>query len=359
MEFRFQRTFQTKMEFLKKYPTAGQLGELLGFKPEKILLIYDKALRKNESFKKWQADFPLSYALAGGERLKDLNAFPAHLKTMMRVFGPCSTSSTAVVGVGGGSVGDFVGFFSSVMKRGLPLVHMPSTLLAAMDSAHGGKTALNLGSVKNQIGTFYPADIVIIVRSLFEDLPEIQLQSAAGELGKMALLSGGGLFEQFRDSFDPNLDKIWDLLSPVIESKYKIVQADPFEKTGERQLLNLGHTFGHVLESYHKLPHGIAVAQGLAFCLLWSQHQGYFRSAGDLIPLLQKKLGVLLPKQYAKKHGLMTRAKVARFINEDKKLIDARNLQFVFLEEVGKPFRKVVSVESFLTETQRQGWTAV
>jgi 3-dehydroquinate synthase len=359
MEFSFHWDAKTKTEFLKKLPSRDRLAETLGFRPEKTLVIFDKRLRKQESFAKWLAEQTLTYPVDGGEKLKDVYEFSSHIKKIIRLIGPFSARSLCVVGVGGGSVGDFVGFLSSVMKRGVPLVHIPSTLLAAMDSAHGGKTALNVGEIKNQVGTFYPANAVLIVKSLFEGLPQMQLQSAGGELVKMALLAGGELFDKFKEGFRPELESIWEFLPRVIEAKYKIVEKDPFERSGERQVLNLGHSLGHALESYYGLAHGIAVGQGLIFTLQWSQHRGYFRQPLETLELLTRGTGFLPPGEFAKKYRSMSRSKLAKYIAEDKKLTDTRHLNFIFLEGVGKPFRKAVSLESFLTETQRQGWTAV
>ncbi len=361
MESTFQWHTHTKVEFLKKLPSESRLVESLGFKPEKFLVIYDKKVAKADNVAKWLRDFPYAYPVSGGEGLKDLYKISNHVKSIFKLISPFSARSVCVIGLGGGTIGDFAGFLASVIKRGLPLIHIPSTLVAAMDSAHGGKTALNVGDVKNQVGTFYPANSVLIVRGLFEGLPPLQLQSAGGELAKMALLEGGTLFERFKNEFQPLIDSIWDFLPAVIESKYKVVEKDPFERTGERQVLNLGHSLGHALESYYGLAHGVAVGEGLIFALKWSEHQGYFRSgsADEVIDLLREKVGFLNPKEFAKKNRPMSRNKLAKFIAEDKKLTDARHLSFIFLEKVGAPFRKVVTLESFLTETQRQGWTAV
>lgn len=361
MESTFQWNSQTKVEFLKKLPSEARLAESLGFRPEKILIVYDKKLRSNPVLGKWLKEFPYQYPVNGGESLKDLYKFSGHLRSIFRMIGPFSSRSLCVIGLGGGTIGDFTGFLASVLKRGVPLIHIPSTLVAAMDSAHGGKTALNVAEVKNQIGTFYPASSVMIVRSLFEGLPQLQLNSAGGELAKMAILEGGSLFKRFRDEFRADLDSIWDFLPAVIEAKYKVVEKDPFEKTGDRQLLNLGHSLGHALESYYGLAHGVAVGQGLIFAIQWSAHQGYYRGPDpdEVVDLLSEKVGFLRPKEFARQHRSMSRSKLARYISEDKKLTDTRHLSFIFLENVGSPFRKVVTLDSFLTETQRQGWTSV
>jgi 3-dehydroquinate synthase len=352
---------QTKVEFLKKLPGKEKLNEALGVKPEKYLVIYDKRMRKSEAVAEWLDDFVIAYPVRGGEALKDLHSFSNHLKAIFKLITPFSPKSLGLVSLGGGTIGDFSGFLASVLKRGVPLVHIPTTLLAAMDSAHGGKTALNVGEIKNQIGTFYPANAVLLVKSLFENLPQLQLQSAGGELAKMALLEGGDLFERFSKDFKLDLESIWEFLPDVIDSKYKVVAKDPFEQSGERQILNLGHTLGHALESYYGLAHGVAVGQGLLFALNWSEHQGYFRrrSSDELVQLLVEKLKLKRPRDFSKENRPMSRGKLTRYITEDKKMTDTRHLNFIFLEDVGKAFRKLVTIESFLTETQRQGWTSV
>lgn len=348
---------ETRTEFLKKLPSREKIADVLGFKPEKILVIHDKRLTRAAPLNKWLGEFALRYPVTAGEELKDLADFAGHVRKVTKILGPFSPRSLALVAVGGGSVGDFAGFLASVLKRGVPLVNVPSTLLAAMDSAHGGKTALNVGGVKNQIGTFYPAAGVLIARALFEDLPELQLRSAAGELLKMALIEGGELFARANASFEPTLDAIWDALPAAIEAKNKIVAKDPLERGGERQILNLGHTLGHALESHYGLPHGIAVGHGLTFAVAWSAHQGYLRDPQPLLEFLKERGGFGGPSGLGLRR--ISRAKLARLITEDKKLTDARHVTFVFLEGAGRPFRKTVTLESFLTETQRQGWTAL
>lgn len=361
MDSTFQWDNKTKVEFLKKLPSEARLAESLGFKPEKCLVIYDKHLIKTDAVAKWLKEFSLSYPVHAGESLKDVAAFAGHVRKIFKLVSPFSSRSLCVLGLGGGTIGDFVGFTASVLKRGVPLIHIPTTLLAAMDSAHGGKTALNMGGIKNQVGTFYPADAVYLVKPLFEGLPGLQLQSAGGELAKMALLEGGDLYSRFKSEFKLDLESIWELLPTVVEAKYKLVTKDPFERSGERQILNLGHTLGHALETHYSIPHGVAVGEGLIFAVQWSEHQGYFRGGNpkDLIDLLIAKTGALRARDFTRKHRPMSRSKLHKFISEDKKLTDTRHLNFIFLEDIGKPFRKNVALESFLTETQRQGWTSV
>lgn len=348
----------SQVEFLKKLPSAARCAEALGFEPKKYLLIYDRRLLKNPTVAEWLGNFPCTYGVRSGESLKDLGAFPGHVKDIFKRITPFSSSSFRVIALGGGSVGDFSAFLSSVLKRGVPLIHIPGTLLAALDSAHGGKTALNVGSVKNQIGTFYPAHAVFIVKSLFEGLPVAQLQSAAGEVAKMTLLEGGDLWLRFATEYKPDFESLWELLPEVFAAKYRLVDQHPKEQSGGRQLLNFGHTLGHALESAYGLPHGTAVGHGLIFALLWSEHQGFLNKAEceRLLGFLNDQVGFLKPREFSKKYGAFSRGKLMKLVAEDKKLTDSHHLSFIFLEKTGAAFRKVVTIESLLTEAQRQGW---
>lgn len=352
---------KSRVDFLRKLPSAARLSESLGGKPEKFLIIYDGRLERAPGFKEWIRKYPFSYKVKAGESLKGLDSFPYHIRKIFKLISPFSSRSVCVVAVGGGTVGDFAGFVASVLKRGVPLIHMPTTLLAAMDSAHGGKTALNVGDLKNQVGSFYSAESVLIIRQFFENLPAVQIQSALGELCKMAFIEGGKLLDDLVSAKALDMDFIWKALPDVIEAKYKWVEKDPYEKSGERQVLNLGHSLGHVLEGYFGIPHGVAVGEGLLFSCLWSHHQGYMKlpERDRAMEILVGQLGFLPPEEFSKKYRPLTESKLMRFISEDKKLLDTRHLNFVFLEKFGQPFSKKVAVQSFITETQRQGWTRI
>ncbi|NCN95346.1 MAG: 3-dehydroquinate synthase [Bdellovibrionales bacterium] len=350
---------KSQVKRFRKLPSANRLSEILVGKPEKYLVIYDSRLEKNPSFKAWLAKFNYKYKVKAGESLKNLESFPGHIKKIFKLVSPFSSKSLCVLAVGGGSVGDFAGFAASVIKRGVPLIHIPTTLLAAMDSAHGGKTALNISDFKNQVGSFYPAEAVILTKEFFETLPLEQIHSSLGELVKMALIQGGSLLERVNLSEALDINFIWEVLPQVIEEKNNWVAKDPFEKTGDRQVLNLGHTFGHVLEGHYGIPHGLAVGEGLIFSCLWSHHRGYMnlKDRDDTLSLLNDKLGFLSPIEFSKRHGKISESRLLKFVFEDKKLVNAKSLNFVFLDKAGGPFVKKVSVQSFVTESQRQGWT--
>lgn len=161
-----------------------------------------------------------------------------------------------IVAVGGGSVGDMAGFVASVYKRGVKLIHVPTTFVAQIDSSIGGKTALDMDDVKNAVGTFYAADTYIDADFL-KTLDSEQKQNGKGELLKYRMLSDG--IDKVSLSGD-----IMNVIKACVEFKESLCLVDPFDK-GARQQLNLGHTIGHAMELNCKLSHGEAVANGLYY----------------------------------------------------------------------------------------------
>ncbi|MGE0764649.1 MAG: 3-dehydroquinate synthase family protein [Bdellovibrionales bacterium] len=347
----------TRVELLKSLPSRDELVAHLGFKPEKFLFIVDRKL-KQPFLRQWLKQFTAVYWVKAGEELKDLRKFSKHVEAMMKSLGPSSPHSLVVVGVGGGTIGDFAGFFASIFKRGIPLIQMPTTFLAAVDSAHGGKNGLSVAGIKNQVGTFHQPRVVYAVQELLKDLPEKQCHAALGEFAKMALISGEKLFAELERMPGWNFEELWRLLPQAIEAKNEIVRRDPFETKGERQHLNLGHTFGHALEAQYQLAHGEAVALGLVFAVQWSQHRGYLPQAAEerILYLLNKQLKIPTAANFFVKHRRMSRERLAHWLADDKKLIDQRHVRFVFLDRIGGLRRTAVPLESMLTEAERQGW---
>jgi 3-dehydroquinate synthase len=178
----------------------------------------------------------------------------------------------AVVALGGGVVGDTAGFAAAVYHRGVDVVQAPTTLLAQVDSAIGGKTGVNLPEGKNLVGAFHPPTAVVADTDTLATLPEREYRSGLGEVVKYALMPQGGavgvLLEEHTDAVagrDPAV--LGKLVSACVDIKLAVVEADPEERSGVRATLNLGHTFAHALETAgsYDLRHGEAVAVGLAF----------------------------------------------------------------------------------------------
>jgi 5-deoxy-5-amino-3-dehydroquinate synthase len=176
-----------------------------------------------------------------------------------------------VVALGGGVVGDVAGFTAAVYHRGVAVVQVPTTLLAQIDAAVGGKTGVNLPEGKNLIGAFHQPFAVVADVDTLRTLPEREYRSGLGEVAKYALISNAldGLVDTESDGIrgrDP--DVLTDLVAACVELKADVVARDPEERTGLRATLNYGHTLAHALEAsagYGDLLHGEAVAVGLVF----------------------------------------------------------------------------------------------
>ncbi len=171
------------------------------------------------------------------------------------------TRADTVFALGGGVVGDLAGLAAALFMRGIGLVQLPTTLLAAVDSSVGGKTAIDLKTGKNLVGAFYQPDLVICDTETLKTLPQSEFSNGCAEVIKYGFIRDASLFDRLlSDFFDAQT-----VITRCVEIKRDIICADERD-TGERQLLNFGHTFGHAVEqrSDFTIPHGSTVAIGMA-----------------------------------------------------------------------------------------------
>lgn len=204
--------------------------------------------------------------IAPGDNNKNLDSL-AHVWQLMHNAG--ATRKSLLVNVGGGSITDLGGLAAATFKRGIAFINIPTTLLAAVDAAVGGKTGINFNGLKNEIGVFAPATTVIVSTCFFHTLPTEELKSGFAEMIKHTMLSSQKQFFELLDFDFRNIDdeKLLEMLRSSVKIKENIVNQDPTEQ-GLRKALNLGHTVGHALESFameqgKPVPHGYAVAWGL------------------------------------------------------------------------------------------------
>jgi shikimate kinase/3-dehydroquinate synthase len=176
------------------------------------------------------------------------------------------TRADVVVALGGGVVGDLAGFCAATYQRGVRYVQVPTTLLAQVDSAYGGKTGVDLAEAKNYVGAYHQPSAVIADPDVLGTLPSDELASGYAEVVKTALIAGGDLWQRVRSGADPSTP---DILTDCVRVKLRIVAEDERD-TGARDVLNLGHTVGHAIETatgYARYRHGEAVGLGLLAAL--------------------------------------------------------------------------------------------
>lgn len=298
-------------------------------------------------------NFPFRYAVQSGEDLKNISALPLHLESILKIQQKGKTTFSKIYVLGGGSVGDFGGFVASILKRGIPVVQIPTTWLAAIDSSHGGKTALNVNSFKNQIGTFHYPEKIYVVQDILEAQPPIRLQEAAGEFLKTALIGGPQLLKKLSQWNWSTGQLRWADLKSFIDVKYAVLKIDPFEKNGYRHVLNLGHTMGHVWEVSNKLPHGTAIFYGLLFDLTWSEQLGLLSLSAKQKILAMAPWDTLIDVKLYKKLFNQSAKKVARALLQDKKNT-AKGVSYIFIKNSGKIVIHKMLIRQIVDQYQRQ-----
>ena len=225
-----------------------------------------------------------------------------------------------VVAFGGGSIGDLAGFVAATFLRGVRFVQIPTTLLAQIDAAIGGKTGIDLAAGKNLVGSFHQPELVISDTSFLATLPEGELRSGLVEAIKMAALLDLDLLARIERDAAKLLAGDAAALAPVVAAaaaaKARLVERDPFE-AGERMLLNYGHTAGHAIEAeagYGRMLHGDAVAWGMRFAHRLARRRGADGAFLDRIEALLDRLSIPAPPPLdpARVEARMARDKKAR-----------------------------------------------
>ncbi len=250
---------------------------------------------------------------------------------------------SVLVGIGGGVVCDLAGFVASVFKRGTDLVLEPTTLLAQVDAAHGGKNGVDAFGLKNQIGCFKMPLEVRIRKEYLRTLPQREYLGGIAEMLKTFLISDAALYRSaaaffkdhndVRDLSDPSvLESLGSLVDCAASIKRAIVGRDPYDR-GERMLLNFGHTFGHAIELHSGLTHGEAVAAGMVTAMGMSP-----LPAGRMEEVKEDFARIGLPTASPVKEADLREA-----ILNDKK-IKGGVLRMVLLEDIGRAVIRQVTV---------------
>jgi len=235
-----------------------------------------------------------------------------------------------VIGLGGGVIGDISGFVAAIYHRGIPHVQIPTTLLAMVDSSIGGKAGVDTRAGKNLIGAFHQPSLVIDDLDVLKTLPRRELNQGFAEIIKHAVIADATMFrtlESWKASSGSASGALalQSLIKRNIEIKSQIVAKDERDRTGERAVLNLGHTIGHAIEragNYSKFLHGEAVSLGIvAACTISIRKAGLLRNQRDaIVQLLQRfELPTCLPKNFPRK-------KIFDALKFDKKFESGKNM---------------------------------
>ena len=237
---------------------------------------------------------------------------------------------TTLVGVGGGVITDLTGFVASVFMRGIRFGLVPTTLLAMVDASIGGKNGIDVGDYKNLIGIIRQPTFILHDLIFLNTLPQPEWENGFAEIIKHGAIKDATLFKQLEvnsvHSYKTRKKSVCELIERNVILKTKLVQRDEFE-TGERKLLNFGHTLGHALEKLYTLSHGHAISVGMSVAGLISEQLTGFKSSDRLIAVLEK-------------YGLPTRftfdnKKVLPLIKMDKKKT-GNSIQYVLLDKIGQ-----------------------
>jgi len=286
--------------------------------------LHGETLRKGLSER---VEVAASIGIAPGERSKSL----AEAERVLRALAAAGMQrSDAVVAIGGGVTGDLAGFCAATYQRGVPVVHVPTTVVAQVDSAYGGKTGVDIPEGKNYVGAFHqPAGVITDPRTL-TTLPEAELCAGFAEVLKTGLIAGGRLWEDVRSmpplrtALETDMDLATRVIFGCVRLKLDVVAADERDE-GVRASLNLGHTFAHALESatgYARFRHGEAVALGLRVALRLSERfAGLDPAVGGEVQELLERHG--LPLRF---DGPPTDELIEHADRDKKRRGDRRNL---------------------------------
>lgn len=302
--------------FIPDGPVMPGDGRSFGFTDDSVGPLYAGEIRGLEA----------TISVPPGETAKTMSQAEDSLREIARLG---ATRSDRLVAIGGGVVGDLGGFCAATYQRGIPYLQVPTTLVAQVDSAYGGKTGVDLPEGKNYVGAFHLPSAVVTDVDTLATLPEGELRAGLAEVVKTALLAGGELWRQVRDLEPGEITSRADLIFACARYKCAVVAADERDH-GLRAVLNLGHTVGHAIESvtgYGRYRHGEAVALGLLAALRLSGADG-----------LRDEV-----EAWSRRHGLPVELEpgldpdeVLRAVQFDKKRT-SKGVGFVLLKRPGEP----------------------
>ena len=279
--------------------------------------------------------------LPHGEATKDIQTLPSVYTALLEAK---ISRSDLIIALGGGVIGDLAGFAAASFLRGVKLVQIPTSLLAQVDSSVGGKVAVDLPLGKNLVGAFHQPSLVLIDPLVLNTLKERFITDGMGEVIKYGCIRDAGLFHTLEShgSFEELRDELPSIIERCVDIKRVIVEHDQFD-TGERMLLNFGHTLGHTIEQYHhygRESHGEAVAIGMYQITRLARRQGLTADKTD-----ERILNVLKSYELPYECGLPIK-ELMNAITLDKKNLNNK-LNVVLLHDIGSSYIHPTTAEFF------------
>ncbi|MBQ9470695.1 MAG: 3-dehydroquinate synthase [Bacteroidales bacterium] len=267
--------------------------------------------------------------LEGAEAAKHLGSLPSIYRWLLA---QGAHRKSTLLAIGGGAVCDVAGFVAATYMRGIRLGLAPTTLLAQVDAAVGGKNGLNLDGYKNIVGTFNQPSFVLCDPAMLRTLPLVELRSGLAEMVKCAIIADAHMFERMEAQADEvgrgNINVLLPLIADAVRIKSRIVSADERE-AGLRRVLNLGHTWGHALEAVTGLPHGLCVSVGVDFAARLSVRRGL------LSPNAHQRIRQLLTAMGLPVSAQADEARALEALRNDKKRHGGA-VDFVLICDIGQ-----------------------
>lgn len=295
-------------------------GKLFVITDENVDAIYHDKLYAN------LADYDFEYlVLPAGEKTKCLEVLGRIYSSLAEAK---MTRSDTIIAFGGGVIGDITGLAAATYLRGVNFIGIPTTLLAQVDSSVGGKVAIDLPQGKNLVGSFYPPRKVIIDTEFLNTLPQRVFNDGMAEVIKYACIRDAKLFDILCGDITERMDEI---VYNCLDIKRQVVEADEFD-TGERMILNFGHTFGHAVEkmyNYETYTHGEAVAIGMLRITRATEEMGYTQAG------TADKLEKLLAKYDLIFHDFTFDGGEAMNIMSLDKKSNSDSINYIFIKDIG------------------------
>ena len=312
-------------DILIKKGILSDINQYIDTSRQIVIISDDNIPKKYINILLSKLDNPLSLFIPEGEQSKSMEMASILINQLLE---NKITRSATIIALGGGVVGDLVGFVSSIYLRGVDYIQIPTTLLSQIDSSVGGKVGVNTKTMKNAIGAFKQPKLVLIDPDTLSTLDQRQISSGISEMIKYALIASKPLFKELEEN--NILDNIEHYIATCVSIKKDLVVQDEYDY-GLRQLLNYGHTIGHAIEQYsnYELLHGEAIAIGM---VQMAKQKAFYQ---DLVTVLHK---YNLPTQYE-----YDKETIFQLIQTDKKASNQR-LNIILVDEVGKGYIKPINI---------------